>query len=215
MPPSWCERGGWDDRSLLRRKRAPRKGGCVPVRGQAGEEQKAVEERGWGRRGEVPGGLRGPARRAGAEAALGPALAPRSRAWRAAPVSRARAARGCPWRGDMWDGAEPGPAASVCSPRQGGTHCAACRESAVGCWPWGGRQGPGTVRSLQAGPSRSPRGKAVVLGQGDRVTFGSRRSSSAGQPSSLLALLGRPWQSSGSLFSLFRLENNSEIPEKG
>lgn len=88
----------------------------------------------------------------------------------------------------------------------------ACRQAAVGCWPWGGRQGPGRPGAFGRGPLALPGPWRWARGI---VSLRTRRSSSARRASSLLALLGRPWQSSGSRFSLFHLENNSEIPEKG
>lgn len=145
-------------------------------------------------------------------AAPGLPLAPRSRAWRAPPEHRARAARGCPWRGEVWAGAERGPAASVYAPRHGGTNSAAAARL-----PWAaGRGEAGGDRQRSAVLTRSPR--AVVrpwCWARGIVSLETRRASAAFLPSSLLALLRRPWQSSGSLFSVFHLENNSEIPEKG
>lgn len=44
------------------------------------------------------------------------------------------AARGCKWQGEMWDGAELGPAASVYAPREGGRRAEQlwCVESQLG-----------------------------------------------------------------------------------
>lgn len=184
------------------------------MRGRAGEEQKPAEERGWGRRGEgARRGGRGLWQRSGCRLQLAHVRGEHRRRC-TGPARRVGA------RGEATCGTEPsGAQLLLFMLRSREAHTA--RLWLAGSQPWAAGRGEagrdwGAALSLRAGPVRSPQ-----AGVGPRcwargvVSLGARRSFSAVEPSSVLALLGRPCQSSGLLLSLFHLENNSEIPEKG
>lgn len=186
--------------------------------GQESSSSSSLRRRGLGAAGLGPGG------RSGAVAGL----------WQR---SRAVAALGCRWhlahvRGER--GRCAGPARRVGArgearrgvgrSRAGPSCCCLCSAARrhtplrlAGRQPWAaGRgeagRGRGRPGAFGPGPLALPGPWRWARGI---VSLRTRRSSSARRASSLLALLGRPWQSSGSRFSLFHLENNSEIPEKG
>lgn len=145
---SLAERGVGDD---VRGKQAPRQGGRAPVRGRAGEQQQQqpAEERAggggararralggrgravaalrglWQGCGRAPGAVSGLWQRSGAVAALGcrwHLAHVRGERGRCAGPARRVGARGEARRGEVWAGAERGPAAAVYAPRHGGTH---------------------------------------------------------------------------------------------